>query len=52
MIQIGWKTDENMDVIVLIDGEKVDDESEWKGLTQTVKKVIVKENAATKQYFK
>ena len=46
---MGWEIDNKIDGIILIDGEKIEDESEWKGLTQTVKKVIVKENDSTKK---
>jgi hypothetical protein len=36
-----WK-DKTFDVIVLIDGDQESDDGEWKGLTQTMKKVVVK----------
>ena len=43
MKMLGLRTDEIMDAIVLIDGEFVENETEWKGLTQTVKKLFTKE---------
>ena len=43
MVKIGRWTDEKIDALILIDGEKVEDELVWKGLTQTMKKVFVEE---------
>ena len=28
-IQMGWETDKRIDTIILIDGEKAEDEAEW-----------------------
>ena len=33
---MGWKSDEDIDAIFIIDGEEVEDDGEWKGLTQTM----------------
>ena len=41
--------DDNIDAFILIDGEAVENECEWKGLTQTMKKEFVKENDKTKR---
>ena len=43
LVTIGWKKDDEIDAIILIDGEKVEDQLVWKGLTQTVKKAFVEE---------
>ena len=40
---IGWRKDETIDAMIIIDGEEEESEVEWKGLTQTMKKVFVKE---------
>lgn len=52
MIEMNFMTDRQIDTIILIDGDEVEDESDWKGLTQAVKSLIVKENDHTKKYFK
>jgi len=39
LVKIGFNTDEKIDAIILIDGEKTEDALVWKGLTQTMKKV-------------
>ena len=44
MVQIGWKSDKNIDAIFIIDGEYVDNDGEWKGLTQTMNRNFIKEN--------
>jgi len=41
---MGWVTDKNIDAIFIIDGEYVDNEGEWKGLTQTMNRNFIKEN--------
>ena len=33
---MGWKSDEDIDAIFIIDGEEAEDDEEWKGLTQTM----------------
>ena len=33
---MGWKSDEDIDAIFIIDGEEAEDDGEWKGLTQTM----------------
>ena len=38
---MGLRKDEKIDAIILIDGEKVEDQLVWKGLTQTMKKTFV-----------
>jgi len=43
LVKMGWKTDDKIDAIILIDGEKIEDALVWKGLTQTMKKVFVEE---------
>ena len=43
MVRIGWRKDETIDAMIIIDGEEEESEVEWKGLTQTMKKVFVKE---------
>ena len=43
MVTIGWRKDETIDAMIIIDGEEEESEVEWKGLTQTMKKVFVKE---------
>ena len=40
--QMGWKDDKTFDFIILIDGHEEEDDSIWKGLTQTMKRVVVK----------
>ena len=30
---MGWKSDEDIDAIFIIDGEEVENDGEWKGLT-------------------
>jgi len=42
MVRAGLRKDETIDAIVLIDGEIDENELEWVGLTQTMKKVFVK----------
>ena len=51
LVSIGMRKDDNIDAIILIDGEQ-GEESEWKGLTQTMKKVFVKELDTTKTFVK
>ena len=51
LVSIGIRKDEKIDAIILIDGEQRE-ESEWKGLTQTMKKVFVKELETTKTFVK
>merc|ERR1712166_1367479 len=43
MVTIGWRKDETIDAMIIIDGEEEESEVEWKGLTQTMKKVFIKE---------
>jgi len=43
LVNMGRRTDEKIDAIILIDGEKVEDNLVWKGLTQTMRKVFVAE---------
>jgi len=43
MVTIGLRKDETIDAMIIIDGEEEESEVEWKGLTQTMKKVFVKE---------
>ena len=33
---MGWKSDDDIDAIFIIDGEEVENDGEWKGLTQTM----------------
>lgn len=49
MVQMALHKDDNIDAFILIDGEAVENECEWKGLTQTMKKEFVKENDKTKR---
>ena len=35
---MGWKSDDDIDAIFIIDGEEVENDGEWKGLTQTMNK--------------
>ena len=35
---MGWKSDYDIDAIFIIDGEEVENDGEWKGLTQTMNK--------------
>ena len=39
-VMVGWETDKRIDSIILIDGEQDEEDGEWKGLTQTMKKMI------------
>ena len=48
MVQMGWKSNKNIDAILLIEGEEADEGSEWKGLTQTMNRNFVKGNDQTK----
>ena len=41
MTQMGFGKDEEYDAIILISGEEEEDQSLWKGLTQTMKTVFV-----------
>jgi len=43
MVRIGWRKDEKIDAMIIIDGEEEESETVWKGLTQTMKKILVKE---------
>ena len=43
LVKIGYREDEKIDAIILIDGEKAGDALVWKGLTQTMKKVFTDE---------
>ena len=52
MVQMGFHNDDNIDAFILIDGEAVENECEWKGLTQTMKKEFVRENEKTKREIK
>ena len=33
---MGWKSDDDIDAIFIIDGEEEENDGEWKGLTQTM----------------
>jgi hypothetical protein len=44
MVEAGLFSDNNIDAIFLFNGEEVENAGEWKGLTQTMKRVYVKEN--------
>jgi len=48
LCNLGFAKDEKIDAIILIDGEKIEDELVWKGLTQTMKKVFVAELTGVK----
>jgi len=60
LVKMGLRTDEKIDAIILIDGEKTEDALVWKGLTQTMKKVFLAEldgvkteiNKTQKQLYK
>ena len=39
-VLVGWQTDKRIDSIILVDGEQEEEDGEWKGLTQTMKKMI------------
>ena len=49
---MGWKSDDDIDAIFIIDGEEVENDGEWKGLTQTMNRNFIKENNQTKQEVK
>jgi hypothetical protein len=43
LVKIGFRKDEKIDIVNLIEGKAVESQSQWKGLTQTLKKIVVKE---------
>ena len=49
---MGLKSDDDIDVIFIIDGEEVENDGEWKGLTQTMNKNFKEQIALVKQDIK
>jgi len=41
-VQMGWVKDIVVDAYIMINGEKKDEDEEWKGLTQTLRRIIAK----------
>jgi len=39
---MGWVKDIVVDAYIMINGEKKDEDEEWKGLTQTLRRIIAK----------
>ena len=55
MVDIGQRKDKGVDAIIIIYGNDEENEAEWKGLTQTMKKIIVnlldeRKEQTTKQF--
>ena len=42
MVDKKWFKDDKIDAVIILDGEEVEDELEWKGLIQTMRRVILK----------